>query len=371
MRASIVAAFLLLLPLTALSATALAATTNLATSAATDLQLAQIIVQDSTGQPMTGALVQVLVVPQDLAASDQAVEPVVGTGTIDAQGHVSTSLTPPALTDTTLVSNVGYVNYELQVTDYQGNLLADYYFARYYGTNPAIADELPPLSTTVLTSPTLASTLSGTPPNWGCCPCSWRTVSQTDAFTVVGELHVVSDLSGTFTYATTANTTIGVAFSSNGGSSWSLSGDVSITNSISASASLKESGNWGHQLKSEFHYVKERQWCPYAWTSNYRVLATDWDGGYQIGLDESGWDNHPNKYTSPYPAGSSFTRNNGSGFNYGGAVCVFGACLNAKTDFTRTITLSWTNTSTSTTRYLYGNDGFPTKSTIIYASLNS
>jgi hypothetical protein len=377
LRASIAAALLLFLPLTALTSTVQAATANPAISgipAGADPQLAQIIVQDRTGTPMTGAIARVFVVPQNMAASTQTIEPVVGTGTIDAQGRVIASITPPAMTNATLVSKDGHVNYELMVTDSQGNLLADYYFPRYYGSDPNIAREMPTLSNTLLTSSRLASTLpaaSATPDGPGpqCTNANWVTQSETDAYTVVGELHTVQDLPGTFSYGQSADSTIGAAGSTDGGNTWSVSGNVSVTNNLGATVIQgNQAANWGHQLKTEFHYLKQRYYC-IIWTSDYRIIASQWDGGMQIGNDVSSWDNRPNQWKQSYPGQSQFGRTSGTAYNYSAAVCVFSVCLNASSGFSTTVELHWTNTSQTTTRYLYGNNGFPTTATIIYASL--
>jgi hypothetical protein len=89
----------------------------------------------------------------------------------------------------------------------------------------------------------------------------------------------------------------------------------------------------------------------------------------QIGNDVSSWDNRPNQWKQSYPGQSQFGRTSGTAYNYSAAVCVFSVCLNASSGFSTTVELHWTNTSQTTTRYLYGNNGFPTTATIIYASL--
>lgn len=377
-RAIIVAATLLLLPLASLTSVVQAAAASPAISAipaGSDPQLAQMIVQDSNGTPMKGAIAQVLVVPQNMAANPQTTELVAGTGTIDAQGRVIASITPPVMTNAVLASQDGHVNYELRVTDGRGNLLADYYFPRYYGSDANIAREIPTLSNTHLTSPRLASTLPATSaapaigPDCGQAG-SWITQSETDAYTVVGELHTVTDLSGTFSYGRTANSSIGVGVSSDGGGTWSVSGTAAVSNTLGATVLQgNQAANWGKQLKTQFHYLKQRFYCV-AWTSYYRVIASQWDGGMQIGNDVSSGDNHPNQWKQPYPGQSQFTRSSGSAYNYSGAVCVLGVCLNASSGFSTNVELHWTNTSQTTTRYLYGNNGYPTVSTIINASLN-
>ncbi len=378
-RASIAAVMLLFLPLASLTSVALAATASPATSAlptGSDPQLAQIIVQDSKGAPMKGAIAQVLVVPQNMEASSQTTEPIAGTGTVDAQGRVIATITPPARTNAALASKDGHVNYELRVTDRQGTLLADYYFPRYYGSDPNVARETPTLSHTLLTSPRLASTLAaagtvpqGPGPNCGTSG-SWVTQSETDAYTVVGELHTVTDLSGTFSYGQTADSTIGVGASSDGGSTWSVSGSVSINNSSGGTVTQgNQAANWGKQLKTEFHYLKQRFYC-IVWTSYYRVIASRWDGSMQIGNDVSSWDNHRNQYWNSVLGRGTFTRSTNTAYNYSGAVCVFGVCLNATSGFSTNVVLHWTNTSQSTTRYVYGNNDYPPYSTIIYASLS-
>ncbi len=375
-RASIAAAVLLFLPLAALPSVAQATNGGPPTPVGPvtpDPELAQVAVEDGAGAPLAGMQVQILVIPQDMTTSDETDEPLAGTGTIDAQGHVTTSLTAPALTDTALVSPNGYVNYEMQVADGDGNLLIDYYFSRYYGSDPNIASEMPTLAGTQLVASDVVAgglaTANPPPDGYPLPPCPWVTVSQTDAYTVVGELHTVTDLSGTFSYGQTADSEIGVSVSLDGGGHWSLSGSSSVSNTLSSKITQgNQAANWGHQIKTQFHYLKQKQsGCNHpTW---YRVIASQWDGGIQIGADVSSWDNHPNQWKQAYPGRSEFLRSSGTAYNYGIAVNVFNINLNATSGFSTNVELHWTNTSQSTTRYLYGNNGYPTTATIIYASL--
>ncbi len=155
---------------------------------------------------------------------------------------------------------------------------------------------------------------------------------------------------------------------------WSLSGSVSVTKSITATIGYQKKADWGHQIKSEFRYLKQRQYCPFTGaTSKYRVIVGQWLAGIQFGADVSAWDNAPGSvHKSSYPPGGHFNRISGRAYNYNGAVCVFGACLNAQSGFSSNISLYWENQSPNENRYLYGNNGLPiTTSGIIYASWHS
>lgn len=335
-----------------------------------DLQLAQVTITNQDGTLMIGAPVQIRVVPQKGSTGPQVIEPLAGEGRTDTSGHVIVAITPPAITDSTLVSPKGFVNYELMIVRINGALLVDHYFTRYYGNDPNLARE-----SSVFPQYLRANQVGSTGPDRGGQNCFWAAPIQSWVqWTVIGELHTVTGLIGKFTYGQTANTNVSVGETFNGGQSWSGSGNGTLNagNSLGATVGITEqlNGTWGHQLQSQFTYVKENWYCvPGGPTSTYRVIVSQWDGGFQIGNDESSFDNRRNQYWNSYPPNTSFSRSSNTLYTYGFGVTLGFVTLSAQSGASVNVVLSWNNTGSST-RYLYGNNGYPPYSLLIYASLS-
>ena len=339
-------------------------------SSHTDPQLAQLTINNSDGTAMMGATVQIRIVPQKGFSGNQVVEPLVGLGKTDTNGHVIASITPPTITDSILVSPRGFVNYELMIVGSNGALLVDHYFTRYYGNDPNLARE-----SSAFPAYLKANGMGGVSPDRGGSYCFWGGPLQSWVqWTVIGELHTVTGFNATFSYGQTADSNISVGETFNSGQSWSGSGNGTLNagNSQGSTVGLTEqlNGTWGHQLQSQFTYVKENWLCiPGGSTSTYRVIVSQWDGGFQIGNDESGFDNHRNQYWNSYSSNSSFNRDTNTLYTYGAGVTLGFVTLSAQSGASIDVQLGWSN-SGSSTRYLYGNNNYPPYSLLIYASLN-
>lgn len=196
---------------------------------------------------------------------------------------------------------------------------------------------------------------------------SWVTYAQTDAWTVAGEYHTLPWASRSdFAYGTEADSNIGIGYSYNYESTWSVSGTVNLSSSTSSRVQDNRGGqSYGHQEQIYVHYLKQRFNCN-GWTGESRVIATNWNGGgLRSGADVSGNDNHRNRYTVALYSGQDYTRNSSSAYTYNGGVNIFGASLTTQSGFSSFVELSW---HANTTGYLVGNDNFPSYSTIIYVS---
>ncbi len=193
-------------------------------------------------------------------------------------------------------------------------------------------------------------------------------------WTKIGELHNARDSTATFTYGETADSSIEVGYSLTGDSNWTADGNVTISNSLSASVSItRNSSQWydtGYQLLSEFSYQRLEYYNVCAgYAPYYLVDATQWDGGLKVGANVGGNDGNPNQYTDWFAPGSTFTRSQNSAWRYNAAVTTpWGASLTAQSGYSQYVELHWAFASSAGyNQALYGNNNYPTYSQIIYA----
>jgi hypothetical protein len=359
-----------------------------------DAQLAQIIINNHDGSPASNAIVQIHIIPQQGLGQGQVAEPLAGVGKTDATGRVIASITPPALTNATLVSPKKFVNYEMMVVASDGTLEVDYNFTRYYGNEApqaqmvtkisamhlkartAFTGTINPANGTVqmTNGQTLPMSHSASPQKGGgCISTSWNNTGRSWVnWTVVGELHSVPGFKATFIYGQTADSQISIGETFNAKQTWTGNGNGSITigNSSGATITIVQQNKWGHQIQTLFTYAEQQFVCyPGGGTPTYRVVPTQWDGGVNYGADVSGSDNHRNSYGSPYYPGNQFTRSSNALYTYNAAINLGFVQLSAKSGASTNTQLNWNNIG-SKTLYLYGNNSYPTSSTIIYSSQN-
>ena len=196
---------------------------------------------------------------------------------------------------------------------------------------------------------------------------------STISWTKVGELHNSGDASARFSYGRTADSTIGVGYSTGSTGPWSLDGTagVSNTNSVTETQHVP-TGQWpnqGYQLLSKFSY--ERIYFQSACGDNvnfppyYLVKPTAWDGSMITGQNVSTEPSPNSQYVDAQGPNTGFVRNSGTAFDYRNAFNAFGASLTAQSGFSTNVQEQWH--FYNYTQYLWGNNGFPTVSSIIYA----
>lgn len=346
--------------------------------AGTDLAFAQIQFVDSNGAPLAGTQIQVRRIPfGNQPVGKPIVEPIVGTGTTDASGHMLVKMAAPTVA--LLHAQDDVVNYEIDLVGASGLPVTVLYTGRYYGPDKnrqaRFSKNLAQLAEIRLTadqsqlfhSPTVPGTHAKASPN---CDLVWVVVADSDAYTTVGELHDVPNFSyASFSYGQVADSSIGVGWSTNGGSTWGLNGTIDISNSnqVKVTKSVPGTGNWyGYHQDALFHYQKSRQWYCVDWTNTYRILATQWDGGMQQGAYEGNYDNVPNQYTIKVDTYSTWQRISNNAATYSGGVTVWGARLSAQSGYSASVEAMWQTQSQK--GYLYGNNTWPSSSGWIYAS---
>ena len=72
---------------------------------------------------------------------------------------------------------------------------------------------------------------------------------------MIGELHVVTGMTATFTYGRTADWDIGTTVAAGNGP-FSVSGSSHVGNSTGSSVTITRSGNFGHRLLSQFRFQR-------------------------------------------------------------------------------------------------------------------
>lgn len=183
--------------------------------------------------------------------------------------------------------------------------------------------------------------------------------------TVIGELHVVTGMTGSFSYGRTADSDIGTTFSAGNGP-FSVSGSSHIGNSTGSSVTITRTGNFGHRLLSQFRFQRWRYRDSCTGTFD-KVEPVRWEGsGLKIGADVSSLDHHctdPNT-SSSFPAGSDFDQQSARSSSVSGAATLLGVKVDADSGFSKSVHLHWHFT---TDGVLCGDDGLPAEAGRVFA----
>ncbi len=353
------------------------------------LPMAALDALTQNGTPLAHAQVLLFAnIPQQTSTDPLAI------GQTNAQGQVNVIYQPTASVIHAAQHNHGQVNFTVVVT--QKNHQPDVYAftQNLFGSPKVLATTAPAIklqprgrtamwmtgrralvqretAQSTLTSSSSAVTMHSINPQ-AYCGYIQSLDGTTTSYTKIGELHNSGDASADFIYGSTADSTIGVGYSTGSTGPWSLDGSSGIANTQSAYVEKYLSpGQWanqGYQLLSDFSY--ERIYFQSACGDNtafppyYLVKATAWDGGLILGQNVSS-EPPPNQYTNTYVAGTLFGRSSHTAYNYGGAFHAFGASLTAQSGFSQYVKESWH--FYGYTQYLWGNNNFPNHATIIYA----
>ncbi|MCX5256778.1 hypothetical protein OOK27_22015 [Streptomyces canus] len=177
------------------------------------------------------------------------------------------------------------------------------------------------------------------------CTNSFTTLKTEIRYTTVGEAHAYWDAKASFDYSSTMSSSIGVAFSANGGK-WSITGGSSETGNLGHATGYSGKGpyfarQW--RVPINYGYEKVRTYCARGGTTyGYEIRPLGYkipSGGYvaEFGKDVSGYDGYSgwaNTYSSrrgKVPAGGYFSLIRGHSFSYTVAASVFGVSISATT----------------------------------------
>lgn len=185
-----------------------------------------------------------------------------------------------------------------------------------------------------------------TPRASGSCYNVTTRVSDSIAYTTVGEAHAYWDAKASFEYKTKLSSSVDVAIK--GGSNWSLSGTTTLGSSAGNSVGFANQGQYfGKHWRVPISYEKQKvtYYCGATPRSSYlRIIARGFripSGGYVgiYGKDVS-WLDGPSRFKSTSAGkrariykGGTYSLNRGRSVKYGGAVSVMGVSLSASTQF--------------------------------------
>ena len=217
--------------------------------------------------------------------------------------------------------------------------------------------------------------------------CWWAqdrtTLVQTEIDpTVVGELHVAQDATGTFSYGEGNRADSSISVTSNLGGGWHVNVGVfkHITRSDSSTITESNPGpDWAHDLLSDFVYAKfkherisnfDGQVCS-TW---FTVEPREWWGGIQPGADESRYLHQClttyKRYANDFGPNSTFTRTNYKLRIWGAAARVSlgtgGIFLRARSGASQRVRYRYVFGG-GRDHYLCGNDNRPAQSTRVLA----
>ncbi|HSM39079.1 MAG TPA: hypothetical protein VK838_07065, partial [Candidatus Limnocylindrales bacterium] len=155
-------------------------------------------------------------------------------------------------------------------------------------------------------------------------------------YTVIGELHTWRDMAATFAYGKSADSDISTGYSWDGGSTWTLGGQLHIGNSTSTESTITASSNYyGRTVKSQFEFVK----CHFAGMFCYddATYQSPWrwtGGGIIAGASQTQFDGkcgttYPKVYR--YDRDTTFARSTNDFVNWSAAASVLGLSLKART----------------------------------------
>ena len=212
----------------------------------------------------------------------------------------------------------------------------------------------------------------------------WNTVSTGTYSVITGEIHDYINMTAQYSYEQDASTTIGVALSTNGsGGPFSENGSVSTTNTSSSRVTSPTIGiHTAQYAYSTFVYAKQ-QWVEVCNgpTSTYQVVPQYWTGQTQFSGNLTQFDGnssifqndvaHGNDGIDSFQPGWGFTKNTGSGADYGAGVSFAGIGLTSDTNYSSSVVYSWQmDTNTHNPHYLFGNLAYPAASgpVIIYSN---
>lgn len=186
------------------------------------------------------------------------------------------------------------------------------------------------------------------PPAPTCEAPSSGTSSQSDAYTVVDDLHAGADMTATFSDTLTASNE--VSFGASGdGENWTAEGYVTLDDNKGTSNFATETGPWGTTMAAKMHYQENTVTfnCTYQGT-DYGITPTADELGIGPGVDTSSHDgfsnyrvNNNQTQMDDFGVGTGASKTTGTTMTYGGAASVWGFNVSTKSDYSQDFSYSW------------------------------
>jgi hypothetical protein len=215
---------------------------------------------------------------------------------------------------------------------------------------------------------------------------SWNTVSTGSYQVIMGEPHDYIGMSVQYAYEQDASTTIGIALSGNGGSTWGENGSASTTTTSGVGFSTPWSpDHYAPYVYGTFIYDRQQEDFRCTGPSDtYRVVPDYWTGGVNVSGNLTAYDggNSPvwqhdqalgGAGEAFISAGVTWHKSGGSGATYGAGANFAGVSLSANTSYSTSVTYTWQmDNDTSIPHVLFGANGvYPATgggATIVYSN---
>jgi hypothetical protein len=344
-------------------------------------------VRDANGQPVAGASVVLYRVLDDSGSQSAPID----RGTSSSDGYYELHADPGGLTD-----DQGWANLAVEGTS--GDVPYYAVAARkwdgsgsWQGSDQADIPESDPaypvLPEDVNLDPQGGSIAGGGGPDVE-SPACWFAQNRTTLVaterdpTIIGELHVARDATGTFSYGEGSRADSNISVASDLGGGWRVSVGLSKHVTQSDSSVVAESNptaDWAHDLLSDFIYAKYKHerisdWDGRVCSTWYSIEPKEWWGGIRPGNDESRYLHQClttyRAFANDFGPDSRFTRTSYKLRTWGAGVIVglgtAGLGLHVRSGASERVRYHYAF-GRNTDHYLCGNDNKPGKSTRVLA----
>jgi hypothetical protein len=289
----------------------------------------------------------------------------VARGTADESGRVTVPLRETAELGSLAAGNGGYVNF--MALALRRGAAKPFYFSRTFDAGVWSAGTSPEVP--AILDMDGAAPASGEPADAPDAGCSVFVLDSQDVQNVVGEVHTGSDMTAKLTYGKTADSDMGVGFSSDG-SRWALSGTVHVGNSESTAETWNHGEEYGHRELSEFHWQKRKVGCPVG-GDHYDIVATAWNAGAVNGADIHSYDHQCkttyDAYKIAQAPGTEFDRQDADFVTWSIDTGAFGIGLSAKSGASTFVHIHYAFNQPAGIRYICGSDAKPPDAHRIFA----
>jgi hypothetical protein len=217
-------------------------------------------------------------------------------------------------------------------------------------------------------------------------PACWFAEDQTTLVaterdpTIIGELHVAQNATGTFTYGEGSRADSSISMASDLGGGWHVGLFKHVTRSeSSAVAESNPTADWAHDLLSDFVYAKYRHervsdWDGRICSTWFTIEPKEWWGGIWPGADESRYLHQClttyKAYVNRFGPDTTFSRTTYKLRSWGAAAVVHlgtgGIGLRARSGASQRVRYRYVFGHNSD-HYLCGNDNRPARSTRVLA----
>lgn len=203
--------------------------------------------------------------------------------------------------------------------------------------------------------------------------CIRHNDAYTNEYTIVGELHTWSDVAASFSYGSTSDSDISVGISANGGSSWSLGGEVHVGTSTSNTITRTVGQFFGRTIRSGFEYVRYTYTGTFCYDGFTYFNPVRWTGGVIDGRNVDSRDgrcaqDHPGT-TSLFGNGTTFDRSSADFTKFSAAASVFGAKVKAQSGASSNVKVHYEFGSAVYPHRLCGDTNYPLYSKRIFAGV--